>query len=83
MAQTATGVFLKKGQGVRRDDRRALEWLTRAAQGGSADAHFHLGELHEEGRAGLAKSRSAARDWYQKGATLGSEEAKRALARLR
>jgi hypothetical protein len=49
LAQTATGVFLKKGQGVRRDDTKALEWLTRAAQGGSADAYFHLGEMHTVG----------------------------------
>ena len=79
--QNAYGVFLKKGLGTRRDDAQALQWLTKAAQGGSPDAHFHIGELHEQGRAGLPKSRDAAMEWYRKGAALGSEEARRALRR--
>jgi hypothetical protein len=78
-AQNAYGVFLKKGLGTARDDRKALEWLTKAAQGGSPEAHFHIGELHEQGRAGLPRSRAAAVEWYRKGAALGSEEARRAL----
>jgi TPR repeat protein len=80
--QNAYGVFLKKGLGTPRDDRKALEWLTKAAQGGSPDAHFHIGELHEQGRAGLPKSRVAAMEWYRR-APLSSEEARRALQALR
>jgi Sel1 repeat-containing protein len=82
-AQNAYGVFLKKGQGVARDERKALEYLRKAAQGGSADAHFHVGELFEEGRGGLKRSRDSALVWYRKGASLGSEEAKAALKRVR
>jgi hypothetical protein len=82
-AQTGAGVLLKKGQGVPRDERKALEWLTKGATGGNADAYFHIGELHEQGRAGLPKSRETAREWYVKGAALGSVEAKRAADRLR
>jgi hypothetical protein len=77
--QNAYGVFLKKGLGTRRDDVKALEWLMKAAQGGSPEAHFHIGEMHEQGRAGLPRSRAAAVEWYRKGAALGSEEARRAL----
>ena len=77
--QNAYGVFLKKGLGTRRDDVKALEWLMKAAQGGSPEAHFHIGEMHEQGRAGLPRSRTAAVEWYRKGAALGSEEARRAL----
>ena len=80
-AQTAVGVFLKKGLGTPRDDRKALEWLTKAAAGGSPDGYFHIGELHEQGRAGLPKSKADAMEWYRKGAALGSEEARRALRR--
>ena len=80
-AQNAVGVFLKKGLGTTRDDVKALEWLTKAAAGGSPDAYFHIGELHEQGRAGLPKSKANAMEWYRKGAALGSEEARRALKR--
>lgn len=80
-AQTAIGVFLKKGLGTSRDDVKALEWLTKAAAGGSPDAYFHIGELHEQGRAGLPKSKTNAMEWYRKGAALGSEEARRAMKR--
>ena len=82
-ALAATGVFLKNGDGVRRDESKALEIFTRAAKVGSALAYFHLGDMHEKGRAGLARSRDAARGFYQKAAALGSEEAKRALDRLK
>jgi len=80
-AQTAVGVLLKKGLGTARDDSKALEWLTKAAAGGSPDAYFHIGELHEQGRAGLPKSKADAMEWYRKGAALGSEEARKALRR--
>jgi TPR repeat protein len=78
-AQGGVGVFYLKGIGTRRDDTKALDWLRKGAAAGSAAAMYNLGTMYEEGRAGLPKSRSTAREWYRKAANLGDPEAKKAL----
>jgi TPR repeat protein len=80
-AQAGLALFYMKAQGTPRNDTKALEWLQKGAYGGSSTAMYYLGVFHEEGRAGLPKSRTEARNWYRKSSDLGNPEAKKALAR--
>jgi TPR repeat protein len=80
-AQAGLALFYMKAQGTTRDDTKALEWLRKGAAGNSSTAMYYLGVFYEDGRAGLPKSRSQAREWYTKSADLGNAEAKKALGR--
>ena len=63
-------------------------FLWRATQAGSADAAMMLGAtfdprtIHEAGALGVPPDVVQARQWYQKAAELGSNEAAQKLARL-
>jgi uncharacterized protein len=70
-----------KAQGTSRDDAKALEWLRKGAENSSSTAMYYLGVFYEQGRAGLSKSRTEARRWYEKSADKGNPEAKKALGR--
>jgi len=62
--------------------------LRRATQAGSADGAMMLGAtfdprtIHEAGALGVLPDVVQARQWYQKAAELGSNEAAQRLARL-
>jgi TPR repeat protein len=43
LAQFNLGIMYLKGQGVARDQKSAMMWMTRAAQGGDAGAQYELG----------------------------------------
>ena len=53
----------------------------KAADQGMADAEFVMGQLFQQGR-GLTQDEQMAREWYQKAADQGHEEAAEALAAL-
>ncbi|MEP2029782.1 MAG: caspase family protein [Paracoccaceae bacterium] len=60
-ALTATGIMLTSGQGLRKNDEMAREWLDRAADLGNGLAMANLGILYRDGLGGernLAKARS-------------------------
>jgi TPR repeat protein len=52
-----------------------------AAEQREKERLYHLGESYEYGQ-GVAQDDGKAREWYQKAAEAGNEDAKRALSRL-
>ncbi|MGN6652167.1 SEL1-like repeat protein [Trinickia sp.] len=67
------------GRGVEQNVAAALQWLTKAADAGSAQAANDLANCYETGE-GVARDPLIAQRWYRKAAALGSEEASIALA---
>src|SRR5438552_7977084 len=63
------------------DVRWSLKVWTPAAEGGDAEAQYHLGEIHERGLDGKSDFASAAR-WYRRAAEQGHGPAAGSLARL-
>ena len=59
----------------------AVEWDRKAAERGLADAQFILGFMYENGY-GVEQDLRKAREWYQKAANQGNEDAKKVLERL-
>ncbi len=60
-ALTATGIMLTSGQGLRKNDEMARQWLDRAAEQGNGLAMANLGILYRDGLGGerdIAKARS-------------------------
>ena len=66
-AQNTLGIMYRHGFGVEKDDKKAVEWYTRAAMNGNADAQFNLGLSYEKGR-GIKKDDAKALEWYLKAA---------------
>lgn len=68
-----------QGDGVKRDDARALEYFEKAARAGDAESAFNLGKMYEYGLgAPLDKAKSAS--WYGFAAERGDRNAQAALA---
>ncbi len=63
------------GRGVPKDQAAALDWYTRGANAGHAEAQFALGEAYEKGRFGVAKDKAQALEWYKKAAAQGHKAA--------
>jgi len=61
--------------GLPRDEQRARQLFESAAQFDVPDAIFHLGLMHEYGKAGFNADLSAAIVLYQRAARLGSQYA--------
>jgi TPR repeat protein len=59
-----------KGQGVERDDKRALDCFQQAAMLKLAEAQFNLGTFHYAGRA-VAQNKAEAARWYRRAAEQG------------
>lgn len=58
------------GDGVRKSDKRAFEWLTRAANNGLADGHHALGVLHLNGW-GTKRDEDAALQSFRSASSIG------------
>lgn len=56
---------------------KAVEWLTRAADQGHADAMYNLGEIH------LGRDNATAKRWFKKAADLGHEKAANRYRKMR
>lgn len=56
---------------------KAVEWLTRAADQGHADAMYNLGEIH------LGRDNATAKRWFKKAADLGHEKAANRYCKMR
>ena len=61
---------------------KAVEFYRKAAAHNHAGALYKMGELTERGLGGLTQDPAKARDYYERAARQGSEEAKKALDRL-
>jgi len=66
------------GDGVQRDDRRAVELLRIAAEKGNAEAQNNLGFMYTKGR-GVEQSDAKAIEWYSRAAAQGHTGAKQNL----
>ena len=80
-ALTATGIMLTSGQGLRKNDEMARQWLDRAADLGNGLAMANLGILYRDGLGGernLAKARSL----LTVAVTLGVQDAEPVLRSL-
>ena len=56
------GMYLRGEGGVARDDRKAAEWLEKAAVRGNVYAEMKLGDLYANGQ-GVPKNLAVAADW--------------------
>jgi TPR repeat protein len=63
------------------DDSAAVEWWTRAAEAGDAEAQLRLGDAYATGR-GVERDIEAARMWYERALERRHPRARAALAQL-
>jgi len=68
------GYLYSSGKGVRKSDRRAIGWWRKAADQGSADAEFNLGEFYALGL-GVKRNDQEAIKWYRKAADQNEADA--------
>lgn len=80
-AQNNLGVMLKDGQGVERDEAKAVGWFRRAARQGNVLAQSNLGWMFHGGR-GVEQNYDSARHWYHKAALQGHAAAQNNLGLL-
>lgn len=76
LAQYNLGVMLESGQGLERDDKSAVMWIRRSANGGDAGAQFNLGNRCLRDSIGgsdvdSAESRIEAYKWFKLAAGQG------------
>ncbi|KAJ2346587.1 hypothetical protein GGF43_004953 [Coemansia sp. RSA 2618] len=75
-----SGWYLSGGDGVPIDDRLAFDWGHRAAQQGLTRAMYAMGYYYEMGM-GCGTDIGRAKDWYERAAAAGSQEAKERLSK--
>ncbi len=63
-AQIKLGKMYRDGDGVEKDGKKAVEWLTRAAEQGRSDAHYFLAVIYATGN-GVPLSYSKALEWFK------------------
>ena len=69
------------GHGVDKDEAKAVEWYTKAAEQGDKDAQYALALCYQNGT-GIAKDEAQAKDWLTKAVEQGHEPAKEALEKM-
>jgi hypothetical protein len=74
-AEAEFGELLLRGNGVAKDEARAVALLEKAARAGQAGAAFRMGMLLMEGAAGLRKDEARALDYFRAAAAGGEKEA--------
>ena len=80
-AQYNIGLLYMKGNGVKKSERTALYWFTRAGEQGMADAQYNAGVMFYEGK-GVHPDRSSAMEWWQLAANQGHPNAQNNLAAM-
>ena len=71
LAQYLMGRMYHYGLGVTKDDKKAVEWYTKAAEQGYARGQYNLGDMYENGK-GVTKDLKNAVEWYTKAAEQGN-----------
>jgi len=79
-AQFELGVRLLGGEGIKKNEPEAVDWLRKAADQFHPGAMNAMGTLTEEGVGGIAKDEKKAFEWYQKSAKYGFPLAQQNLA---
>ncbi|MGB4221654.1 MAG: tetratricopeptide repeat protein, partial [Smithellaceae bacterium] len=77
-AQFTLGFMYHAGHGVARDDKKAVEWYTKAAEQGIAGAQYILGVMYQYGQS-VPQDYKKAFEWYSKAAEQGNALAQLAL----
>jgi hypothetical protein len=80
-AQVQVGEACLKGEGMARDPKQAVDWLTKAALQGNPEAQLRLGALYLGGR-DLPKNSAESAKWYLLAADQGAAAARVQLARM-
>ena len=62
-AQYNLGVMYEKGEGVRQDYRKAIEWYEKSANQGYAAAQYNLGLMYYQGK-GVRQDYHKAKWWF-------------------
>lgn len=78
ISQYNLGVYYENGQGVAKDEAKAVEWFSKAAEQGNVHAQYNLGLCYQDGR-GVAKDEAKAVEWFKKAAKQGDKDARRNL----
>lgn len=78
-AQCQIGLCYSKGDGIEKDDKKAVNWWRKAAEQGHAMSQQFLGRSYEVGK-GITKDPSQAVYWYRKSAEQGNDTAQLMLA---
>lgn len=73
-AQRNLAVMYGRGDGVLKDDVKAMEWWQKAAAHGNVDAQISLGWMYASGN-GVSKDFARAIEWYQKASAQGNVDA--------
>ena len=81
VAQSLIGTMYAYGEGVEQDNKKAIYWLSKAAEYGSSQAQFNLAVMHEKGL-GVDADLETARKWFKASADQGREDAAARLAIL-
>ena len=77
-AQYRLGKCYDKGNGVKEDDKLAVNWYAKAAEQGHAKSQYRLGQCYADGR-GVDRDFKQAVRWYLEAAERGNRDAKRAI----
>ena len=85
-AQYSVGMIYKtrvvtKGT-EKESEQEAIKWLKKAAEAGDADAQFELGDIYEQGQAGVRQNKVEACIYYLKASEQEHEEALMAINRF-
>jgi TPR repeat protein len=80
-AQFQLGRLYFRGEGVAKNEARALEWISKSAEQGNTDAIASMGFIYSQG-AGVPKDESKAVEWFRRGAEAGSATCKLNLGLL-
>lgn len=67
-AQARLAIAYFNGKGVAKDEREALKWVQKSADGGSALGQLNLGNMYLNGGCGLKQDPSEAFKWFTKSA---------------
>lgn len=73
-AQVNLGSLYENGQGVKRNERLAVEWYAKAAEQGDVNAQYNLGQMYLHGQ-GVLRSEVQALKWTILAAQTGDKEA--------
>lgn len=82
MADYKVGYMYDHGEGGPQNPKAALEWYTKAANKGVAEAQYRLGLLYSSGYGPVEQDIEMAKKWYRKAAAQGFLPAKEALLNL-
>jgi TPR repeat protein len=69
------------GEGIPKDSATAVEWWTKAAIQGNAQAQFNLGVRYATGE-GISKDFATAVEWWTKAAIQGNAQARQILVKM-